>query len=261
MSNYLSNNKSALFSVEDEVDDDEFLRHPQSGRSGYMMGDVQNSQTSNIDQLHQQRLEKQKEIQARIVETSQRSLSTLLATEEIGVSTAEELLRQREQLQRTEKHLDDINSTLRFSQKHIQGIKSVFGGLKNYLSGKNSNAPQGSRSIPDSPVSNSDSKLVEAVESSKPYASSSSQNHPALRVRGLTDESSERFSAADPEKALNENLNHMVDSISRLKGLAHGLGEEIESQNELVENIIDKTEKADITLRRQNKDIGRILKK
>lgn len=37
--------------------------------------------------------------------------------------TIQELLRQREQLERTEKRLDDINNTLRFSQKHIQGIK------------------------------------------------------------------------------------------------------------------------------------------
>lgn len=36
---------------------------------------------------------------------------------------AQELIRQREQLERTEKRLDDINNTLRFSQKHIQGIK------------------------------------------------------------------------------------------------------------------------------------------
>ena len=35
----------------------------------------------------------------------------------------QELLRQREQLERTEKRLDEINNTLRFSQKHIQGIK------------------------------------------------------------------------------------------------------------------------------------------
>jgi len=35
----------------------------------------------------------------------------------------QELFRQREQLERTEKRLDDINNTLRFSQKHIQGIK------------------------------------------------------------------------------------------------------------------------------------------
>lgn len=35
----------------------------------------------------------------------------------------QELLKQREQLERTDKRLDDINETLRFSHKHIQGIK------------------------------------------------------------------------------------------------------------------------------------------
>jgi hypothetical protein len=44
-------------------------------------------------------------------------------------------------------------------------------------------------------------------------------------------------------------------------GLAHGLGEEIDSQNELVENIIAKTERSDITIQRQNKDMARILKR
>lgn len=45
-----------------------------------------------------------------------------------------------------------------------------------------------------------------------------------------------------------------------VSGLASGLGEEIDSQNELVENIIGKTERADITLQRQNKDMTRLLK-
>jgi len=35
----------------------------------------------------------------------------------------QELVRQREQLQNTDKRLDEINSNLRVSQKHIQGIK------------------------------------------------------------------------------------------------------------------------------------------
>lgn len=44
-------------------------------------------------------------------------------------------------------------------------------------------------------------------------------------------------------------------------GLALGLGEEIDSQNELVENILSKTDKADINMERQNKELNRILKK
>lgn len=89
-SHYLSNNKTSLFSVEDDVDDEEFLRHPPSGNSGYM---INNSSTdnshSNLQDLHQQRLEKQREIQNRMVQSSQRSLSLLRNSEEIGVSTAE----------------------------------------------------------------------------------------------------------------------------------------------------------------------------
>jgi hypothetical protein len=34
-----------------------------------------------------------------------------------------ELLHQREQLENTESRLDEINNTLRFSQKHISSIK------------------------------------------------------------------------------------------------------------------------------------------
>jgi synaptosomal-associated protein 29 len=53
----------------------------------------------------------------------------------------------------------------------------------------------------------------------------------------------------------------MCDSLSRLKGLASGLGSEIESQNEMVDRITGKTEKADLTLDRQNRDMKRLLKK
>jgi synaptosomal-associated protein 29 len=45
----------------------------------------------------------------------------------------QELVRQREQLERTEKRLDDINNTLRFSQKHIQGIKVKIRGTVIFL--------------------------------------------------------------------------------------------------------------------------------
>jgi len=44
-------------------------------------------------------------------------------------------------------------------------------------------------------------------------------------------------------------------------GLALGLGGEIDSQNDLVENILSKADKADINMERQNKEINRILKK
>lgn len=42
--------------------------------------------------------------------------------------------------------------------------------------------------------------------------------------------------------------------------LSYDLGYEIESQNDLIEKVIEKTERADCTISKQNKDINRLLK-
>lgn len=88
-------------------------------------------------------------------------------------------------------------------------------------------------------------------------------NHPSTRLRNDYDaphqvgiSGSKDFSAR-----LDANLQEMCTSISRLKGLASELGNEIEGQNDLIGNIIDKTDKADLTITKQNKDMARILKK
>lgn len=53
----------------------------------------------------------------------------------------------------------------------------------------------------------------------------------------------------------------MCTSLSRLKGLAEGLGEEIDTQNEMLDRLTDKTDKADFSVMRQNKDMNKLLKK
>lgn len=57
------------------------------------------------------------------------------------------------------------------------------------------------------------------------------------------------------------HLSHLLNKYTYFIGLALGLGEEIDSQNDLVENILGKADKADINMERQNKEINRILKK
>ena len=61
----------------------------------------------------------------------------------VGSATAVELTRQKEQLLNTENKLDEINSSLRQSERHLQGIRSVFGSVKNYFSGRSSASASG----------------------------------------------------------------------------------------------------------------------
>jgi len=161
-----------------EVDDDDFLNHPRSGSSGYMLQNSRqaamspgynqyssserqrnalgldsegNQQYGNKQTLMEQ---KRREIEERTLDSSNRSLGLLYESERAGAATAEELNRQKEQLKRTEERLDDINSTLKTSERHLQGIKSVFGGIKNYFSSRNAAAAAGTNNTAQAKPSN-----------------------------------------------------------------------------------------------------------
>lgn len=130
-------NSTNPFDEDDDVDDETFLRN--SRRSNGL-------QTPSMEEQIQTFQERKKIIEDRTLHSSERSIGILRESEQIGIATAEELMRQREKLEKTDKQLDEINATLRFSQKHINGIKSVFSSLKNYMSGRNDSTPTSSSS-------------------------------------------------------------------------------------------------------------------
>ncbi|KZC05372.1 PREDICTED: synaptosomal-associated protein 29 [Dufourea novaeangliae] len=259
--NYLSDPKNPFFSLEDDIDDETFLKSAPSRSIGHSTYGPYNNFNNELHHKHQQLLQRKKEIEERTIQSSERSISLLRDSEQIGAATAEELIRQREQLERTEKRLDDINSTLRFSQKHIQGIKSVFGSLKNYLSGKSMDGPIPSTKLSES--SSSESMASPALSNSLEQVQTNMANtSPALKLRGLYDEDESNHSVSNNvSKILEKNLDEMSGSLARLKGLAIGLSEEIDLQNDLIDNVTDKTEKADIMLQKQNKDLTHLLRK
>ena len=145
--------KNPFYTEEDGIDDDEFLRRSKGGGGAvnYMLPNHgaaaaqahgghghphAAAAVDPIDARRQMLMEKRREIEERTLDSSQRSLGLLHESERVGVATAEELSRQKDQLRGTEQRLDDINSTLKQSERHLQGIKGIFGGLRNYFSGK-----------------------------------------------------------------------------------------------------------------------------
>ncbi|XP_025203898.1 synaptosomal-associated protein 29 [Melanaphis sacchari] len=262
---YVSNSSRGIFDDDDDVDDNEFLSRVRPNvnyRNDLLGNHFGNQELENAHRQKQQVIETTRDVEQRTLQSTERTLRLLRESENIGTATAEELVRQREQLQNTDKRLDEINSNLRVSQKHIQGIKSIFGSFKNMLSGK-SNLPSRSVSTevePTAPLTNEvrRSTLSETLMQANSNISSMDQ-HPGLRIRGLVD--NESTTPTDVQSSLDNNLDEILGSVTRLKGLALGLGGEIDSQNDLVENIIGKADKADINMERQNKEINRILKK
>ncbi|XP_071452307.1 synaptosomal-associated protein 29 [Hetaerina americana] len=256
--NYNSTPKNPFYpEEEDDVDDETFLRSAKKGNSRYMLS-PEYEQERELEERRLQLLERKKMIEDRTIQSSQRSIGILRESEQIGVATAEELMKQREQLERTERRLDDINSTLRTSQKHIQSIKSVFGSLRNYLSGRPNEVPK-PLDVGRETTSRPSPLTRRLDEMSIAERNEYTPEHPGLRVRGLVRE--EEIPSGNVGDVLNRNLDEMSGSISRLKGLARGLGEEIDVQNDIIENVSTKADRADLSISRQNRDMKQILKK
>ena len=107
--------------------------------------------------------------------------------------------------------------------------------------------------------------MRQPVESSRPQDASPSydrfENHPASRLRNLHAGAEEPLGSKDISARLDANLQEMCTSISRLKGLATDLSYEIDSQNDLIDNITNKTDVSDLAIQKQNKDMNRLMKK
>ncbi|KAH8384895.1 hypothetical protein KR093_011816 [Drosophila rubida] len=267
-----------------DVDDDLFLKNtrtkPQRSTNPFDNDDDEEvSTSSSIAAQRQAYAEKRREIEQRTLDSTQKSLGLLYETEEVGKATAVELARQREQLEKTSSQLDEINSTLRFSQRHLNGLKSVFGSLKNYMSGSRDQPPTATGSPTGSQASQETNCNVNAAGSgirvgaggSKPRETMSPteryDNHPVSRLRddsstSLQRQANQQQRVANPfQQQLESNLDDMCANLSRLKFMATDMGTEIESQNDLLDNMMFKIENADSTITKQKKEMNKLLNK
>ncbi|EDW57016.1 synaptosomal-associated protein 29 [Drosophila sechellia] len=265
----------------EDVDDDLFLQNKRTGAAKvpqqrstnpFEMDDDDEEEITSSPSVAAQRLayaEKRRAIEQRTLDSTNKSLGLLYETQEVGKATAVELAKQREQLEKTSHQLDEISSTLRFSQRHLTGLKSVFGGLKNYLSGNRDQPPTATGSPTGSQSSQEANSNINlgACGGASPSAPLSPaeryDNHPVSQLRGDPSSTYQpQRQAANPFQAqIDSNLEEMCSNLSVLKMLATDLGGEIESQNELLDNMNYKIEDVDLKIHKQNKDMSKLLKK
>lgn len=250
-------------------DKDEFGRYDFEGNSGRVdtsgfgnfggWDDIEDNERNNTRYLQQQIEKKQKNI----IQSSNRSLGMVLESEDIGNETAHELVRQGEQLRRTEQKLDKIDSDLNTSQRHITSIKSVFGGIRNYFrkNEQTDSVPETRDSKLKSYLNSSSSKEEEEARNKKRM-----ENHPGMRNLPYNQNNQARSthqssSMAAFESQLDDNLDEISSGLSRLKGLAEGLSSELDEQNDDIERLTGKASKVDEKLEKTNKDVKRLLRR
>ena len=86
---YLSDSKNPFFAVDDSVSDDDFLKHPRHGSSGYMFPEHQSRSNNPLEDRRLQLQEERRKIEERTLDSSNRSVGLLQESERAGIETAE----------------------------------------------------------------------------------------------------------------------------------------------------------------------------
>ncbi|NXG54552.1 SNP29 protein, partial [Hemiprocne comata] len=183
-----------------------------------------------------------------------------------------ELVRQGEALKRTEQMVDKMDQDLKTSQRHINSIKSVWGGLVNYFKAK---PPESKPEQNGTPEYYANSRLKEAVMSSKEQESKYQESHPKLRKldnSGLLTlfyteylvSSVQRDSCPKNQhlrayqQKIDNDLDEMSSVLSRLKNLGLGLQTEIDEQDDVLDRLTKKVETLDVNIESTDKKIRQL---
>ncbi|XP_008586257.1 PREDICTED: synaptosomal-associated protein 29 [Galeopterus variegatus] len=201
-------------------------------------------------------------------DSTSRSLSLVYESEKIGVASSEELVRQRGVLERTEKMVDKMDQDLKTSQKHINSIKSVFGGLVNYFKSKPAEtSPEQNGTLAPQP----NSRLKEAISISKEQEAKYQASHPNLRKLDNSDSVSGGASSAvstdtypkNPHlrayhQKIDSNLDELSMGLGRLKDIALGIQTEIEEQDDILDRLTTKVDKLDVNIKSTERKVRQL---
>lgn len=181
-------------------------------------------------------------------------------TEQVGQSTLENLATQRETLERVENDLDSINTMTRATQKHLNNMRSFFGGIKSLFGSNNSSAANQSIAT-DTKGAMPRSRTLANMSTCIPAApQSSATNSPINPTRSSFGASSSSIGEKHQDE-FEANLSEIGFGLGRLKEMAMKLGDEIGDQNDMLDRITDKSERAGDSVKYQNRQIQQLLKK
>ncbi|KAK5976935.1 hypothetical protein GCK32_007110, partial [Trichostrongylus colubriformis] len=179
------------------------------------------------------------------LDSTERSRRHLENSEKIGAQTAQDLLEQREKLERTERNLDEIHRTTQITQRNLNSLKSVFGGFfKNKFSRKPQEGP-----IEQMPQSKSASRLSETVGE-------------IGGTGGSTASFSGSGSTGVPQTTLSEASRNAIKGTRwevMDNQIDENLGKEVDEQNQLLDRIQVKADRNDAIVRVQDKQMQKIL--
>lgn len=187
------------------------------------------------DKLQEQCLRKQKEIE----DSTTESLRLVQETLNSGAATAAELDRQGKQIDNIHDNLVTIQQDVKQSERHVRGMKSLFGAFWNRMKP----APVPSEGSPE-----------KITIKKAPTTKSQPQSSGAGGSRQL-----ERH-ALDTDRT-HDNLVQIDQGVQSLREMALSMGGELDRQNKKLGDVNVEAAKADASMNHINKEVSKLLAK
>ena len=185
--------------------------------------------------LQEQCLQKQQHIE----DSTTESLRLVQETLNVGAATAAELEGQGRQIDNIHDNLTDINQSVKKSEHHVRGIKSIFGALWNKAKGP----PKEEVKIP---------KVTEQPVAAKASSSSASRD---VQSGPLFTQEKHRL---DTDRT-HDNLQQIGVGVQGLREMALNMGDELERQNRKLGDVNKAADKANFGVNHLTKDINKFI--
>lgn len=192
-----------------------------------------------------------------MVQSSNRSVQMIIESQTTAIETADELRKQREQLERTSKNLDKINSDLNESDRNITSLKGIWGTMSNWfkkpLKKTEEDSSKTHRSSEDD-----DRRLQEEARNIQQNLKKLDNIDVDSGAHSGASGASQYRTAEDD--IVDKNLDTMLAGLTMLKSQGLSLRNELDDHNELIVDISKKSETADVRIEDQNKRMNKILR-
>ena len=186
--------------------------------------------------VQEQCLEKQKAIE----DSTTESLRLVQETLNTGAATAAELESQGKQIDRIHDNLVEINQSVKKSEHHVRGIKSIFGALWNKATGPPKEEPKLPKVEP-----------VAAASTSKAAAGRSGE----VRSGPLFTQEKHRL---DTDRT-HDNLQQIGVGVQSLREMALSMGDELDRQNKKLGDVNREADRANLGVNKLTKDMNKII--
>ncbi len=186
-----------------------------------------------------------------------RSLAMAHQTNQVAADTMLELDKQGRQIERMERDVETIEDNNRQAERHLRGLKTIFGSIANKFS-KNKSYREESIVVPRGTTDTVKQQGVASRSASAPASSGgkSGQVKGSQLLQGEDEETQQMRRQMDEQ---DEDLDQLSGALHNMMNMATDMNREITDQNGRLEKVSAGVDKQNKTIEKHNRQVKKML--